>query len=312
LQPTSKKQIFIAGHAVIDHVRHRSDDPFRSQLGGSVSYDSIALKSLGARFKVCTRIGFDFPDEYLRELKQFAGVDFGSFRTKQYRTTSYRIDRSTEPRKMWLAAFCAPISSISLGKNRKSVKQKSAFLLAVPIAGEISLGALKEASAKFQKTFVDSQGFIRNFEPKTRKVITKFQNYDLSCLDHVDYLKADRDELQGWTGKKDIENSIAELSRHVKHLLVSSGSGALVLYEGNFPKFLAMPPRVVVKDSTGAGDILLATLAAYLAAGESDKEALRYAVAAASLSVQSRGITKAILDRKEVEGVARKIRLKEY
>lgn len=73
-------------------------------------------------------------------------------------------------------------------------------------------------------------------------------------------------------------------------VLTCGPDGALVAAEGEIHKVPGIPaPRVV--DQTGAGDCLTGTLAARLALGDTLLDAVRLAVAAASLSVQGQGGT---------------------
>jgi sugar/nucleoside kinase (ribokinase family) len=84
------------------------------------------------------------------------------------------------------------------------------------------------------------------------------------------------------------------------------------LYEGTSLRFRAKPFGVEVRDTTGAGDIMLAIFAASLAEGEDERDSLRRAVAAATIAVEKVGIRKAILDRKQVEDDSKKIDVLDY
>jgi ribokinase len=66
----------------------------------------------------------------------------------------------------------------------------------------------------------------------------------------------------------------------------------------------AAAPHVTAVDTTGAGDGFTGTLAAFLAEGRPLPEALRIAVAAGSLAVQSRGTVDSYASRAEVLAAA--------
>jgi ribokinase len=72
-------------------------------------------------------------------------------------------------------------------------------------------------------------------------------------------------------------------------VLVTLGADGVVMVEpdGNVEHFAAMPVEAV--DTTGAGDAFNGALAAELAAGRPLRDAVRFAVAAASLSVRAPG-----------------------
>ena len=79
--------------------------------------------------------------------------------------------------------------------------------------------------------------------------------------------------------------------------------GAVVVNEAESEFIPGRPANVV--DTTGAGDCFCGTLAAGLADGRSLSEAVRFAVTAASLSVESPGAAASIPGRAEVETALR-------
>jgi ribokinase len=77
--------------------------------------------------------------------------------------------------------------------------------------------------------------------------------------------------------------------------------GALALVDG---KPLIIPGRAVsAVDTTGAGDCFVGALAARLASGGSIRDALDYANAAASISVQRMGAAPSMPTAKEVDAL---------
>ncbi len=86
-----------------------------------------------------------------------------------------------------------------------------------------------------------------------------------------------------------------------RNILLKLGEhGAAVLSEhGDW--HMVPAPRVEVVDTTGAGDTLNAAFAAALLRGEALEQALRFAVAAASISITRAGAMRAAPDHAEVE-----------
>jgi sugar/nucleoside kinase (ribokinase family) len=130
---------------------------------------------------------------------------------------------------------------------------------------------------------------------------------DISSLSGVEVLKADREELAGWTGLKDVDASVHELSKFVNTILLTSGPGEVDAYQGGKRIMRARPPTVEPKDTTGAGDIMLASFAAKYSETGNCEESLAFSVCAASLAVRKVGVEKGILDRGEVLRHSRKI-----
>jgi len=79
------------------------------------------------------------------------------------------------------------------------------------------------------------------------------------------------------------------------------------LFVGEHGAFRTAAPCVSVVDTTGAGDVVCGILAAGLALGQAPKDALRYAVAAASLSVTRRGTGAAFPSPEELSALRRQM-----
>lgn len=307
-----RTRIFLAGHVAIDSIIDRPGEEPRTALGGPIGYCSTALKSYGAPFDIYTKVGKDFPKEFAEFLSSNAGITLDPFVSETFPTTRFRIDRSKEPRQMWLTSRCEEFdSNLTSELNLGGSSEERHLLMANPIAGEISTELLSKMATNFETVLADSQGFIRSFDPIDGRVTAKY-GVDLSCLEDVDYLKGDRFELSAWSGAKDLDSSMAQIGRRARHVILTSGSGPVDLYEGTSLRFRAKPLGVEVRDTTGAGDIMLAIFAASLAEGEDERDSLRRAVAAATIAVEKVGIRKAILDRKQVEDDSKKIDVLDY
>jgi sugar/nucleoside kinase (ribokinase family) len=304
--------VLIAGHAVIDEVIDSREFPQpRISLGGPVSYSCLALSSLGYTPEIVTKIGSDFPSSYSEFLREKGQIDFEKFRLNGERTTSFRIDRTTDPRKMWLLRKCRNISTIDFFDMEFSkVNSHSKALVVNPVAGEFSLSLLDRISKEFDLVLVDSQGFARRFakggEVKMR------MGLDISSLSGVDYLKADRAELSAWSGSPDLAVSMRQLSKFVECIIITSGSERIQLYQGTNLRWQIKPAALPVADTTGAGDIFLAVFAAELSRTDSVRESLAYATAAGNIAVQKFGIEKAILDPELVRDASQGLQVLEY
>ena len=88
-------------------------------------------------------------------------------------------------------------------------------------------------------------------------------------------------------------------------VIVTLGAAGAVAYERGEREVRVPAPVVSAVDATGAGDTFCGALAARLAAGAALGESLRFAVAAASLSVQKRGAVPSIPTRAEIEAAQR-------
>jgi sugar/nucleoside kinase (ribokinase family) len=295
--------IVVAGHAVLDQI---IDSPSqvgpRFALGGGLSYSCIALTSLGYSCAGITKVGTDFPSEYSTLLKERANFDVSQFIDPIRKTTSYLIDSTVEPRKLQLLSRCTSISRYDFEK-----RTSNRALLVNTVANEISLPLLDRISKDYEFVAVDSQGFVRRLS-KFGDVSMR-SGLDISSLSGVDLLKADRAELSAWTGSSDTDSSIRQISKFVEYILVPSGPGRIDLFNQGQIRFSLSPPRVTAKDTTGSGDILLASFFARYLETENFKEALSFSVAAASTAVLMHGIEKAILNSDKVNSVAKNLKV---
>jgi hypothetical protein len=179
--------IIIAGHVVVDEIIDRPGQFVpRRALGGAPSYSSFALASLGYKPEIVTRIGDDFPDEYARLIKERTGINVYQWIAPGFKTTSYRIDRSGEHRRLWLAAKCRDLGIEDFRAYLTDPPAAKAIVLN-PVVGEISLSLLERISKEFELVFVDSQGFVRRFDKKTGEVGMR-AGLDISALAGVDVL----------------------------------------------------------------------------------------------------------------------------
>jgi sugar/nucleoside kinase (ribokinase family) len=290
--------ILIAGHVVIDEVVHSIDSPPKIALGGPISYSSISLASLGHNAAIVTRVGEDFPNAYSDTLRTLGDIDVEPWRVPGYDTTRYAIDLSSEKRKLRLASKCL---DLSISDFHLSNTDGEKTLVVNPVAGEISLSLLERISKEFDRVLADSQGFVRRISKKTGEVSMR-SGLDISSLAGVDVLKADKEELRAWAGVKNEESAIRQLSNFVDTIIVTSGGGGVRLYEKGKLSFTAVPPKVRVAETIGAGDIMLSTFGAALLENRGNqREALKFAVAAGALAVRNYGVEKAILSRSEIE-----------
>ena len=172
---SSTPSILVAGHVVIDQI---IDDPRqrypRTSLGGPISYSSLALTSLGQKCEIVTKVGFDFPSVYEKFLLQQARVDVSEFRAPTYRTTSYRIDRTFKPRKLWLLFKCRSLTSDDFSRYLRDGVPKPKTLIVNSVANEISLSLMERLSKEFELVLADSQGFVRRI-PKDHSEINSNQ-----------------------------------------------------------------------------------------------------------------------------------------
>lgn len=113
------------------------------------------------------------------------------------------------------------------------------------------------------------------------------KNLDLLVANETEFSQLIEEPVETMTAHR-VAGLLAEGAGPVPGLIVTLGSEGLVArVDGAVIRIDGY--RVQVRDSTGAGDCFCGTLAATIARGDDHKTALRYANAAAALSVQRLG-----------------------
>ena len=165
-----------------------------------------------------------------------------------------------------------------------------AVLLSDYRGGVVSQASIDAARASGRPIAVDSQGDLRRFRS-------------------LDLIKVNQAEAQSALGSSDVVGQGAELRRELdaRVLVITLGSEGMLVFDGSDAAPLRVPAVRVsqVFDVTGAGDTVIATYTAALAAGADPESAARLANYAGGIVVMKRGtatVTRAELLRAVMEG----------
>jgi ribokinase len=108
------------------------------------------------------------------------------------------------------------------------------------------------------------------------------------------------DEARALTGDDDVEAAATALAARTRApVVVTLGAEGALLLDGDAVERVPAP-AVEVVDTTGAGDAVNGALAAELAAGRPLREAARFAMAAAALSIRAAGAREGMPRRDDV------------
>ncbi len=254
--------------------------------GGAVYYGSIALRRLGVRVAVVTRL---HPDDFplLDELKQ-EGVQV--FATPAPETSGIEniYDSSDMERRI-----CKPIGFAGPFRP-EDIPDLSAriYVVASIIAGEVDLPLLKSL-ARRGPVAIDIQGFVRvreDGDPSTGSgqalVFRQWPEME-EGLAHVTYLKVDRAEAELLTGLTDMIAAAHRLAEYgPREIVLTQSSGVTVWADGKIYQ-ASFTPRSL-DGRTGRGDTCFATyLGRRLTA--SPEEATRLAAAVTTLKQEQPG-----------------------
>jgi sugar/nucleoside kinase (ribokinase family) len=277
--------LIVVGHFSLDSISLPTSKTPTTALGGAVTFVSLISRRLGASTGIISKIGKDFPEEYLKPL-QDEGVDLSGVKRATdgaYTRFSLEYDKGLKNRKLKLVSEAPPITV-----NDLPTSLDAKIIHVAPIVGEIQYDLVHQLRKATRILSLDPQGLLRRLDEKG--YVLSGSPLDQRLLSMIDVYKSSQDEISIATGKTDLVNSIKAIhDLGVKVVIVTQGALGLILsFEGRMHRIPAYPSRNIV-DPTGAGD---AFIGAFLAEHLHQEDLLWCASvgsAAASLVVESVG-----------------------
>ena len=275
--------IMMIGHFAKD--RLVVDGTSEVASGGAVYYGSVALRRIGVRVAVVTRL---HPDDFplLDELKQEGVRVFATAAPETSGIENIYRSADMERRICKLLGFAGPF-------RREEIPDLSAqvYLIAPIIAGEVDLPLLKSLAAR-GPVGLDVQGFVRVRENK--HLVFRQWPEMAEGLAHVTYLKIDRAEAELLTGQADLRVAARQLSAYgPREVVVTQSSGVTVYADGRIYEAPFTPRSLVGR--TGRGDTCFATYVGKRLSASAE-EACRFAAAITTLKQEQPGPWRGTLD----------------
>lgn len=248
-----------------------------TSVGGPPSYAGLICSRLGMDAFALTKIGNDFPEDQATWLAK-NGISLRSVdRSPTRRTTRFRIETKGNGRSLTLLERCEDISEEQIPDTHFNAA------LVSPVANEVSASVLSKIAARSDFTFLDPQGFVREFSGKGEVSLSRLKSAGI--LSKVDGVKMDQAEAEVVTGKGEPQAALRKLaSMGIRRGVVTRGPDSAYVLDGN--RIFSVPvPRVQVVDSTGAGDILGGTVVTWYLKTRDFLWSACFGIAASSLSL---------------------------
>lgn len=258
------------------------------RLGGPAYYSSLTLLSLGTEFDALLTGGV------MKLVLEYNGCEVSTFCDHP---TIFRFV-STEPRLLRLLKRCF--------SNIRGLPSKDYEIALISLTmGEAPLTDLDKVAEHAKTLVIDAQGFVRDIGEddivfNNRELADRlFQvAVDLRERGTNVVIKASHDELPH-------PRFVEEFTEVGGTLIITRGSGAVKLLTKQ-GCWLTKPP-LLIGDPTGAGDIMLAALTAYMASGHDIRRSLLKGVAAGSIRLAKKEPPWILWS--EIESLARRLRL---
>ncbi len=217
--------------------------------GGGVYYGSIAIKRLGYRVAVATRLHINDYSRLEELIDQ--GVDvYPNESDDTSGIANYYKSVDMERR------ICKPIGFGGKYVSTNIPALVCKVIMLTPLfSGEIDLALLQELAAR-KPVALDIQGFVR--VPVADGL--EFRPWDdlVEGLRLVTYLKVDRAEAEFLTGRDDLYSAAKYLSEMgPKEIVLTQSSGVTVYADGKFYEAPFMPKSLAGR--TGRGDTCFST-----------------------------------------------------
>jgi sugar/nucleoside kinase (ribokinase family) len=258
MRQRSRIDLVTVGHLAVDTITTPTAAVPRQALGGSPTYVSLAAAKLGAKVSIISKVGGDFPEEYLEWLRGSGVGVLGLVRGGV--STRFALDYGKRWERRLRLVSRAPSILVSDVPQRKS-----RAVHVGPIVGEVSADVVLRLRRMGKVLSLDPQGFVRSFDGKGNVSLKRWNAADV--LSKVTVFKSTVEELGVVTGKSDLREGVREVAGcGVRVVVVTRGlRGSTLYFDEVFYEIPACKPRVVV-DPTGAGDVFVGGfLAEYLA-----------------------------------------------
>jgi ribokinase len=262
--------------------------------GGKGANQAVAAARMGAGTLMIGAVGADEPGNWMRAFLQENGVDTGMV----------RIDPEQPTGQAFINVSAAGENAIVIVPGTNAGLSTADVRLEELTGCSIFLAQLESPVDTISSLFrsdVARRGLtMLNAAPALPEGAGLFSLTDILILNES--------ELAAYAGlpepPDDVETAIEGagnlVGREGQAVIVTLGEKGAVVVNGERSELIPVR-RANVMDTTGAGDCFCGTLAAALADGYTLNEAVRFAVTAASISVERHGAATSIPVRAEVE-----------
>lgn len=260
---------------------------FRTIPGGKGANQAIAAARAGATVSMIGAVGNDAFGTRLRSTMEHSGVDTDSLRTVEgpSGTAHIVVDDEGGNAIVVIPGANGTVDHLTPGDEGVIASADTLLLqLEIPQAGVLA----------------GAQAARRH---GVRTVLTPAPARPLpdALLAATDLLVPNEYEVVTLTGRTDPLEAARSLLDRVPEIVVTLGAAGIVYVTRDAEPLVVPAPRVTAVDSTGAGDTFVGALAVALAEERPVREALTWAAAAASLSVQREGASVSMPYRPEIE-----------
>lgn len=264
-----------------------SGTAFETISGGKGANQAVAAARAGGSVHMIGAVGGDVFGARLREGLDNAGIDVTRLRTVEgpSGTAHIVVDARGENSIVVVASANGTLHEVH-EQDDHAIASADVLLLQLetPVDGVLAAARCARRNG-------------------TRVVLTPAPAQPLSdeLLELVDLLVPNQHELRALTQQDDLDEALAQSLRRIPEIVVTlGGDGCRYATAETSPVSVPAIPVDAV-DTTAAGDTFVGALAVSQAEGRAMETSLRWAGAAAALSVQRRGASSSMPERAEID-----------
>lgn len=276
---------------------------YEANCGGACANVAAAAALLGCEAAFAGKVGDDFFGEMLTARLARCGVNTEGVIADPVHATTLAFVHLDGRGERSFRFFREPGAETCLlpGDIPKTLLDRTDILHwgSIPLTGEPSRSTIREI-AREQRSAGKTVSFDVNLRPALWKDLREAREFLLTCLPFCDILKVSEEELAFLTGSSaaEPEKGAAQLAARygIPMVLATLGEkGVYCLHDGEAQSCPALS-GLQVRDTTGAGDCFVGAFLTRIPReglsglhGEGLRDALRFACAAAGLSVTGKG-----------------------
>jgi D-beta-D-heptose 7-phosphate kinase/D-beta-D-heptose 1-phosphate adenosyltransferase len=251
-------------------------------LPGGAANVAMNIASLGASCKISGITGHDAAADTLEQRLNSVGVDCAFHRAGNRDTIIKRRVISNQQQ----------LIRMDFEKPFETKEWEAMQSIVAPLLAESKIMVLSDYN---KGTLAEPQYWIRLAQTQGVPVLVDPKGSDFAKYRGADLITPNMAEFEAIVGIVSSEADLIEKAQQlikqlgIKAILVTRSEKGMSLIRQNMPEFHLPAIAKEVSDVTGAGDTVIATLAAVLAAGESIETAVTLANVAASIAVSKLG-----------------------
>jgi sugar/nucleoside kinase (ribokinase family) len=242
--------LVVVGHLALDQNIMPTTQSLN--LGGPPAYAMIA-RSLGfQKVGLVTKVGTDFPQEYV-DLLLRKGMDLEGLKRNE-KTTKFVNHYDTSGRRtQQLTSVAASIHSSDIPPSYWDTR----WMHISPIIQEVDTQLFRNARQNNIQVSVDIQGFVRCRASHDQNQIEPCSWQEFAQVaDHIAILKSDVAELHHLTQISNLEQAAQSVHDRTQGIiLITDGpAGSFLYHQSQLFSIPALPPKITI-DYTGCGDV---------------------------------------------------------